>query len=103
MILARNYIYIYSLEFRADFLIKDYEIILLSDVNRGAATFDYDIIVTLFDSLHTLQMQHSSMCRLEMDPSFWMRWPAEEMRQTWLTVLTVGLASMTVFILRMQE
>jgi len=40
---------------------------------------------------------------LEMEPSSWMKSPAEEMRETWLTALTVGLASMTVFILRMQE
>jgi len=41
-------------------------------------------------------MQYPSMCGkaslgLEMDLSSWMMWPAEEMRQTWLTVLTEGL------------
>jgi len=107
VILARKYIIYIALNSEL-IVIKDYEIILLSDVNRGADSFHYDIIVTSFDSLHNLQMQYPSMCgkaslALEMDPSSWMMWPAEELRQTLLTVLTVGLASMTVTTLRMQE
>ena len=48
-------------------------------------------------------MELDPILALELDPSSWMKWTAEGMRQPLMTALTMGLAPMTVHIVKMQE
>ena len=55
-----------------------------------------------------LQMQHQSnmvhtFSVMELDPSSWMMWAAEGMRQTLMIALTTYLVSITAGIMKMQE